>query len=88
MGPKYRVGPSSLPYGFKLKFEFRGFYPKTRKKFEFRGFSPGGIALDSLDLPLSVSTYRPTWETGVEVLAHFSKVTYNFESVQRTYTTF
>jgi hypothetical protein len=30
----------------------------------------------------------PTWETVVEVLAHFSKVTYNFESVQRTYTTF
>jgi hypothetical protein len=35
------VGPSSLPYGFKLKFKFRGFYLKTRKKFEFRGFSPG-----------------------------------------------
>jgi hypothetical protein len=30
----------------------------------------------------------PTWETGVEVLAHFPKVTYNFKSVQRTYTTF
>jgi hypothetical protein len=40
------VGPSSLPYGFKLKFEFRGLYPKIRKIFEFRGFSPGGIALD------------------------------------------
>jgi hypothetical protein len=79
MGPKSRVGPSSLLYGFKLKFEFRGFYPKTRIFFEFRSFSPGRIALDSLDLLclsvcLSVSTSPPTWETGVEVLAHFSKV--------------
>jgi hypothetical protein len=57
MGPKSRVGPISLPYGFKLKFEFRGFYPKTRKCFEFRGFIPGEIALDSLDLPLSVCLY-------------------------------
>jgi hypothetical protein len=54
MGPKSRVGPSHFPYVFKLKFEFRGFYPKTRKIFEFRGFSPRGIALDSLDLLLSV----------------------------------
>jgi hypothetical protein len=60
MGPKSSVGPSSLPYGFKLKFEFRDFYPKTRKIFEFRGFSPGGIALDSLDLPLSVCLYLST----------------------------
>jgi hypothetical protein len=40
MGPKSKVGPSSLPYGFKLKFQFRGFYTKTRKIFEFRGFYP------------------------------------------------
>jgi hypothetical protein len=78
MGPKSRVGPSSLSYGFKFKFEFSGFYPKTRNNFEFRGFSPGRITLYSLDLPLSVclsvSTYPPTWETGVEVLVLFSKV--------------
>jgi hypothetical protein len=60
MVPKSRVGPSSLPYGSKLKFEFRGFNPKTRTIFEFRGFSPGRIALDFLDLPLSVNLYLST----------------------------
>jgi hypothetical protein len=57
MGPKSGVGSSSLSYGFKLKFELSGFYPKTRKNFEFRGFSPGRIDLDSLELRLSVCLY-------------------------------
>jgi hypothetical protein len=75
MGPKSRVSPSSLSYGFKLKFEFRGFYPKSRKIFEFRGFNPGELPLTPwISLCLSDSTYPATWETGVEVLAHFSKV--------------
>jgi hypothetical protein len=46
MGPNSRVGPSSLPYGIKLKFEFKGFYPKTRKILNSGALTPGGFALD------------------------------------------
>jgi hypothetical protein len=80
---------------------YRNLYRGHTQRFELSKYSkthrvlPRIVIRNCFDLFFSIPSSRylhrhppPTWETGVEVLAHFSKVTYNFESVQRTYTTF